>query len=227
MQAMAATLFRHLNEQGYKFSMITTGTSSHICCPLKEKGVRLFQFFVERRPLFKKNMRWSGFFYLSSKRNRKFNHKHLVQTKPMGENTISNIMKESVAGTSLKESENITNHSARKTTFSKLKKQRYKFPQRLRWSRRRRATTTLSCNIQMKLWKSQRWEEANIILILAVSEITTTVAPLGHGWQCRKKTNCLLHFRVLNLKHLSMNPAMMESQEQTMMKVWMGLTDNW
>ena len=43
------------------------------------------------------------FFYLSSKRNRKF--KHLVQTKPMGENTITNIMKVSVAGTSLKESE--------------------------------------------------------------------------------------------------------------------------
>ena len=44
-------------------------------------------------------MRWSVFFYLSSKRNRKFNHKHLVQTKPMVENTISNIMKVSVANT--------------------------------------------------------------------------------------------------------------------------------
>ena len=77
-------------------------------------------------------MRWSGFFSFSSKRNRKFNHKHLVQTKPMGENTTRNIMKESVAGTSLKESEKIANHSARKTTVSKLKKQSYKFPQRLR-----------------------------------------------------------------------------------------------
>ena len=43
------------------------------------------------------------FFYLSSKRNRKF--KHLVQTKPMGENTTTHIMKVSAAGTSLKESE--------------------------------------------------------------------------------------------------------------------------
>ena len=77
-------------------------------------------------------MRWSSFFYLSSKRNRKFNHKHLVQTKPMGENTIRNIMKESVADTSLKESEKIANHSVRKTSISKLKKQSYKFPQRLR-----------------------------------------------------------------------------------------------
>ena len=43
------------------------------------------------------------FFYLSSKRKRKF--KHLVQTKAMGENNITNIMKVSLAGTSLKESE--------------------------------------------------------------------------------------------------------------------------
>ena len=42
----------------------------------------------------------------------------------MGETTITNIMKRSVAGTSLKESKkNVsTNHSARKTTVSKLKK---------------------------------------------------------------------------------------------------------
>ena len=56
-------------------------------------------------------MRWSVFFYLSSKRNQKF--KHLVQTKPKGENTISNVMKVSVAGTSFKakivSSEHITN----------------------------------------------------------------------------------------------------------------------
>ena len=54
-------------------------------------------------------MRWSVFFYLSSKRNREF--KHLVRTKPMGENTITNIMKVSVAGTSLKESEKKVNES--------------------------------------------------------------------------------------------------------------------
>ena len=51
----------------------------------------------------KKSMRWSVFSYLRSKRNRKF--KHLVQTKPLGENTITKIMKVSVAGTSLKQSE--------------------------------------------------------------------------------------------------------------------------
>ena len=66
-------------------------------------SVAFFKSFVERRPLLlKTSLRWPVFFYLSSKQNRKF--KHLVQTKPMGENTITNIMKVSVAGTSLKES---------------------------------------------------------------------------------------------------------------------------
>ena len=55
MQTMTATLFRHLNEQGYKFSMITTGISSHVRYLLEEKGVRLLSlsYFVERRPLLK------------------------------------------------------------------------------------------------------------------------------------------------------------------------------
>ena len=92
------------------------------------------------------------FFYLSSKRNRKF--KHVVQTKPMGENIITNIMKVSVTGTSLKKvRKKFRNRRARKTTVSKLKKAmivssrtEIKFPQRLRCSQRRRATMTLSCN---------------------------------------------------------------------------------
>ena len=41
MQTMTATLFSHLNEQGYKFSMITTGISRHVRFLLEEKGVRL------------------------------------------------------------------------------------------------------------------------------------------------------------------------------------------
>ena len=95
---MTATLFRHLNEQGYKFSMITTGISSHVRYLSEEKGVR-----CRAKTSIKTSMRWSVSFYLSSKGNRKF--KHLVQTKPMGEKIITNIMKLSVAGTSLKESE--------------------------------------------------------------------------------------------------------------------------
>ena len=63
-------------------------------------------------------MRWSVFSTTVANET-----ENLVQTKPLGKNTITNIMKVSVAGTSLKESEKkITNHSARKTTVSKLKK---------------------------------------------------------------------------------------------------------
>ena len=79
--------------------------------------VAIFKQFVERRPL---NMRWSGPFYLSIKRNRTLNDNIWFKTQPMGVNTINNMMKTTVAGTSLEESH--TNHSARKTTVSKLKK---------------------------------------------------------------------------------------------------------
>ena len=84
-------------------------------------------------------MRWPVFLYRSGKRDRKF--KHLVQTKPMGENTITNRMKVSVADTSLKESEKEVYESLCKKKKRKVKKakivssehighrpQRYKFP---------------------------------------------------------------------------------------------------
>ena len=66
-------------------------------------------------------------------------------------------------------------------------------------------------SLAISKWKNEKKQ------ILAVCDITTTVAPLAHRWQRRKGTNCLLHFRVLNLKDFFMNPAMMGSQEQTMM----------
>ena len=47
----------------------------------------------------------NGLFFSTSVANKTVNFKHLARTKPMGENTITNIMKVSVAGTSLKESE--------------------------------------------------------------------------------------------------------------------------
>ena len=102
---MTTTLFRHLNEQGYKFSMTTTGISSHFCYLLEDKGVRWLSLSLLCSEDLYENIHAivCFFFYLGSKRNRKF--KHLLQTKPMGENTITNIMKVSVAGTSLKESE--------------------------------------------------------------------------------------------------------------------------
>ena len=61
-------------------------------------------------------MRWSVFFYLSSKLTENLNIWFQL-------NQWAKIMKVTVAGTSLKESEKkISNHSARKTTVSKLKK---------------------------------------------------------------------------------------------------------
>ena len=71
MQAMTATLVRHLNEQGYNFSIITIGISSHVCCPLGEKGVRLLSLFI---------FFFCGSVYLVSiKRNQKRDDKHLVK----------------------------------------------------------------------------------------------------------------------------------------------------
>ena len=63
--------------------------------------VALFKQFVEQRPL---NTRWSGLFYLKIKRNGRLNDNIWFKTQPMGINTISNMMKTTVAGTSLAES---------------------------------------------------------------------------------------------------------------------------
>ena len=84
--------------------------------------------------------------------------------------------------------------------------QKDKFPQRLLWSRRRRATTALSCNIQMKLW-----EKANIGGFRHHNYVLWLHSPIDGS--VRKKTNYLLHFRVLNLKDFFMIPAMMGSQD--------------
>ena len=106
----------HANYRDFKSRTLFVGGDR---CPFA-----LFKFFVERRPLLKHSCDGRFlifFFYLRSKRNRKF--KHLVQTKPMGENIINNIMKVSVAGTSLKKlQKKFRNRRARKTTVSKLKK---------------------------------------------------------------------------------------------------------
>ena len=48
--------------------------------------------------------------------------------------------------------------------------------------------------------KTPALRKSKYYIMLAVSDITTTVAPLTHRWKRRKKTNCLLHFRVLFLR---------------------------
>ena len=102
---MTATLFRHLYEQGYN-SMITTEISSHVRY-LLEKSVRLLSLSLLWSEDLYQNIHVMVCFFFppqwQTKPTGKF--KHLVQTKPMGENTITHVMKVSVAGTSLKESE--------------------------------------------------------------------------------------------------------------------------
>ena len=116
-----------MNKDTFKFSMITTGISSHVRYLLEETDVWLLSLSL----LSSEDLFWNihamacfvlfFFFYLSSKRNRKF--KHLVQTKPIGENIITNITKVSVAGTGLKKvRKKFRNRRARKITVSKLKK---------------------------------------------------------------------------------------------------------
>ena len=84
----------HDNNRDFKSRTLFVGEER---CP-----IALFESFGAKTSI-KTSKRWSVFFCFSSKRKRKF--KHLVQTKPKGENTITSIMKVSVAGTSLKESE--------------------------------------------------------------------------------------------------------------------------
>ena len=102
MQAMTATLFRHINEQGFFRHVFHDNNRDFKSRTLFVGGERclvaLFKSFLERRSLLKHGP-CDGllfFFYFSSKRNRRF--KHLVQTKPMCENTITNKMKVSVLG---------------------------------------------------------------------------------------------------------------------------------
>ena len=92
---MTATLVRHQMNKDTFFSIITgISNGPRMLRRLEEKGVRLLSLsFLSNEDLYY-NMRWSGSFYMiSSERNRKLDEKHLVQTKPKGENTISNIMK--------------------------------------------------------------------------------------------------------------------------------------
>ena len=82
--------------------------------------VALFKQFVSRRP---QNLKTTGPFYLSIKTNRKPDDNVWFKVQPMGENKINDMMKSIVANTILESSDKkFTNHSARKTVVSKLKK---------------------------------------------------------------------------------------------------------
>ena len=150
----------------------------------------------------------------------------------MGEHTITNIMKVSLAGSSPKESEKKVYESQCKKNNSEQAEESkdYKFRIYRQYVTGHRGINFLndydeadeeerddSCCRPNEIMKTPTLRKSKYyITVLANSDIRTTVAPLTHRWQRRKKTNCLLHFRVLNLKNLSMNPAMTGSQEQTM-----------
>ena len=65
--------FRHVNEQGYRFSIITRGISSHLRYLLEEKGVRLLSLSLlwSEDLYFKKHPCDGLIFSTSSKRNQK------------------------------------------------------------------------------------------------------------------------------------------------------------
>ena len=86
MQTTIATLFRHLkdtriqvfhdNNRDFRSHMLFVGGER---CP-----VTLFESFVDDCPC-------DGLFFSTSAANETEKFKHLVQTKPMGENTITNM----------------------------------------------------------------------------------------------------------------------------------------
>ena len=88
------------------------------------------------------------------------------KSQPMGENTINNMMKTTVAGTSLEESH--TNHSARKTTVSKLKKANAERSDIVKVTGHRSVQSFDDYDEadeeeqrRLSSWKPQCWEKAN------------------------------------------------------------------
>ena len=197
--------------------------------------VAFFKQFVERRPL---NMRWSGPFYLSVKANRRLNDNIWFKTQPMGVNTISNMMKTTVAGTSLEES-----HSAGKTTASKLKKPNVGRSDIVKVTGHRSVQSLddfdeadeeeqrrLSSAIFKRNYENPSAEKKQ----MTVSDITTTVAPLapvntnipvphtlaGPSMTATKENQFPPSLSGFQAQNFSVSPTMMRSQEQTMINTF-------
>ena len=203
--------------------------------------VALFKQFVEWRPL---NMQWSGPFYLSIKRNRRLNDNIWFKTQPMGENTSSKMMKTIVAGISLEEShKKFTNHSARKTKVSKLKKANVERSDIVKVTGHRSVQSLddydeadqeeqrrPSGAISKRNYENPSAEKKR----MAVSDITTTVAPLapvntkvpvphtlaGPSMTATKENLFPPSLSGFQAQNFSVNPTMMRSQEQTMMNTF-------
>ena len=203
--------------------------------------VALFKQFVERRPL---NMRWSGPFYLGIKRNRRLNDNIWFKTQPMGVNTISNMMKTTVAGTSLEEShKRFTNRSAKKTAVSRLKKANVERSDIVKVTSHRSVQSLddydeadeeeqqrLSSAISKRNYENPSAEKKR----MAVSDITTTVAPLAPvntnvlvartlacpSMTATKENQFPPSLSGFQAQNFSVNPTMMRSHDQTMMNTF-------
>ena len=103
----------HVKQRDFKPRMFAVGGDR---CP-----VALFKEYIHRRP---GKLRNQGPFYLGIKHNRRADDEIWFKVQPMGVNRINYMMKYIISGTSLAEQEKkFTNHSARKTVVSKLKRQ--------------------------------------------------------------------------------------------------------
>ena len=162
----------------------------------------------------------------------------------MGENTISNMMKTTVAGARLKEShKTFTNHSARKTTVSKLKKPNVERSDIVKVTGHRNVQSLddddeaeeeeqrrLSCAISKRNYENPSAEKKR----MTVSDITTTVAPLapvntnvpvphtlaGPSMTVSKENQFPPSFSGFQALNFSVNPTMKRSQEQIMMNTF-------
>ena len=151
----------------------------------------------------------------------------------MGVNTISNMMKTTVAGTSLEEShKKFTNHSARKTTVSKLKKANVERSDIVKVTGHR-SVQSLDDYDEADEEEQRRLSSAEKKR-MAVSDITTTVAPLapvntkvpvphtlaGPSMTATKENQFPPSLSGFQAQNFSVNPTMMRSQEQTMMNAF-------
>ena len=158
--------------------------------------------------------------------------------------TLSNMMKTTVAGTSLEEShKKFTNHSARKTTVSKLKKANVERSDIVKVTGHRSVQSLddydeadeeeqrrLSSAISKRNYENPSAEKKR----MAVSDITTTVAPLapvntnvpvphtlaGPSMTATKENKFPPSLSGFQAQNFSVNPTMMRSQEQTMMNTF-------
>ena len=242
------------NDEGMEFLQFTEGPTKTRQGELQSKNrdfqprmfsvggercpVSLFKQFVERRPL---NMRWSG--TSVSKETEDWMTTSGSKLNQWAK-TLSNIMKTTVAGTSLEEShKKFTNHSARKTTVSKLKKANVERSDIVKVTGHRSVQSLddydeadeeeqrrLSSARSKQNYENPSAEKKR----MAVSDITTTVAPLapvntnvpvphtlaGPSMTTSKENQFPRSFLGFQAQDFSVNPTMMRSQEQTMMNAF-------